>query len=125
MKKLILAMATIGVAAMMVACDDDDSSSAGGSSGNLVSCDMKMSMTDRGMKVETHYCGETENTSENKAILKKECKSYEEDGITYTAKIGTGCPSGADKVCNDEDGTSYFYDDPGLSCEDLMGDDED
>lgn len=125
MKKLIFALATIGIAAMMTACDDDESSSAGGGSGDLISCDMKVSQTIMGKTFEEHSCGEGPNTSENQALIKEYCQTYDEEGLTVTAKIGSGCPSGADKVCDDEGGKTYFYNASGLSCEELMGDDED
>lgn len=67
----------------------------------------------------SHFCGEAANTSENKKHF-EECVSNDESII---ATIGTGCPDGAKKICEDvEDGSKiYFYDDDAnKSCEELM-----
>lgn len=119
MKKMLLAVFSIGLAAMLSACGDDDSSSGG--SGNLISCDMTMSMSFAGVTQTSRWCGEGPNSSENASELKKECVSMEDEGFSVKAEIGSGCPSGAKKICDDEDGRLYYYDDGAdlLSCDEL------
>lgn len=118
MKKMILALAALGVAAMFTACGGDSSSSG---SGNLVSCDLKTSMSLGVLSVTSHMCGEGPSSSEHVAELKKDCVSIEEDGVSVKATIGSGCPGGAKKVCPEEEGSVYYYDDGAdkMSCEDL------
>lgn len=121
MKKIILALTTLGVAAMFTACGDDSSS---GGSGNLVSCDVKVSMSMLGFSMESHTCGEAPNTSANAAKIKEKCntQSVSEEGVSSSVKIGTGCPGGAVLTCPDEDGTAYFYGDDmkGVTCDEVM-----
>lgn len=120
MKKIALALATLGMAAMFTACGDDSSSSGG----KVISCDVKTEMEFLGIKMSTHTCGEAVSTSANVADLNEGCVSVEEFGVTATK--GDGCPSGEVKKCEGDGVTSYFYDDDakGMDCEKLMANDD-
>ena len=115
MKKFIL-VTMIAAAAMFSACgdDDDSSSSTSGGGGSVTSCDVTTSMNGTVM---SHSCMEA---SAGEAV-KAECSALggedvEEEGVkmSYTGKIGSGCPSGYKKTCSGTKGgiaaTLYIYD---------------
>lgn len=134
MKKLALAIAAMGMAAMFTACGSDSSSSSSNAGdGALLSCEMNMHMSLADiMEVNTHFCAEMDYTERNKADVDENCvnQTEEKEGVVMemTAKKGSGCPSGSVLKCTDEDGvTTYFYDKAfaGKSCDDLADDDFD
>lgn len=121
MKKIALALATLGMAAMFTACGDD--SSSGGGSGNLVSCDINMSMPVEGFSFEIHVCGEVPSSSQTAAQVNAKCNSasaadFAEPGMDFSMKKGSGCAGGYVKTCQGADATMYLYDEM-MSCEDF------
>lgn len=114
-KKIALPMAAVAMASF-VACDSESSSSPS----NLTSC-----------YIESAFFGSTcyEVSNVYADSVKANCLA---DGVFITkASIGSGCPSGAVKSCEEvEDGvpgTAYYYGDlyKRVSCEELVDDDDD
>lgn len=130
MKKIILALATLGTTFSFIACGDDSSSSVVESSSStpiedpdsksddLLSCDRTFKTTVEGVTTIKHMCGETSYSPEKEKNM--ECSS---EG-PLTAIKGTGCPSGEKKICeNKEQGVVFYvYDEESAdkSCEELM-----
>lgn len=119
MKKIMLASA-LAAAAMFTACETSD---------DLTSCDININM---GMLGSMHTCGESSDGAYIRQICDEYGKEARDAGLSSNpAKVGSGCPSGAAKVCSGvEDGvsvTAYFYDadDAKMDCEYLMSDEED
>ena len=119
MKKIMLA-SMVAAAAMFTACETTE---------DLTSCDINVNL---GMLGSMHTCGE----STDAAYIRQSCNDVNADarkeGFTSNpGTIGTGCPSGAAKVCSGtQDGvavTGYFYDaaDANIPCESLMSEDDD
>ena len=134
MKKIILALATLGTTFSFIACGDDSSSSVVESSSStpiedpdsksegVLSCDQKLKKTVDGVTSTLHACGEVSYTDEIKELWDEVCPS---EG-PYDAIQGTGCPSGEKMICkNSEAGFDivwYIYDEDAAkkSCEELM-----
>lgn len=117
MKKVILALASLGMAAMFTACDDSSS----GDSGKLVSCDINVSMSAGQFSGERHMCGEAASTSQLASQVDAMCNAssvegYAAMGMNIDLKVGSGCPSGYVKTCPDGEATLYLYDET-LTCE--------
>ena len=100
MKKFILATMIVAAAIFTACGDDDPSSTTSGGSGNVTSCDVTTSVNGIAMY---HTCMEASSGEE----AKRECSALggediEEDGmrLTYSGKLGSGCPSGSKKTCN-------------------------
>ena len=103
--------------------EDPDSKSEG-----VLSCDQKLKKTvDDGVTLTLHACGEVAYTDEIKELFDEVCPS---EG-PYDAIQGTGCASGAKKVCKVDDAgfeiVWYIYneDAAGKSCEELLSEDFD
>ena len=118
MKKIMLA-SMVAAAAIFTACESSD---------DLTSCDIEINL---GMLGSMHTCGE----SSDAAYVRQSCAEVNADaaeaGLSVKpGKVGSGCPSGAAKVCTGpSDGvsiTAYFYDadDAKMSCEYLMSEED-
>ena len=107
MKKIILALAACGMAAMFTACGDDSSSEAP----KVVSCNIQTQFL--GMKMGT--CVEAPAGS----VDPSECEADGEEGVTAT--LGNGCPSGSVLKCLQNGTTMYMYGEifKGMTCDDL------
>lgn len=121
MKRIIPALAFLGMIFTFTACGDDSSSSK---SDKLISCDQRAEWIEAGATFTLHHCVEASYTSENKEIVDRGCKSYELEGGFMTATAGTGCTGDEKKVCESKknDALLYFYDEEEAkkSCEDLL-----
>lgn len=131
MKKLMIA-SMLTAAALFTACEvssESDSTEVG-------SCNINATV----LGISTHTCAESENMSaiqadcnDAQAMFAPSTDDYgfdEPSLYSGTASYGSGCPSGAKKVCDFvEDGvsyTQYFYDAYAAekTCDELLSDDE-
>lgn len=119
MKKIALALAAMGLAAVFTACGDDSSSSGG----KIISCDMKTEFEFMGESLTSHSCAEISSNADAADELEKSCVGAPDFGITATK--GSGCAGGEKKKCASPDGSGavYFYDADAAdsSCDDLLG----
>lgn len=122
MKKVILALASLGMAAMFTACDDSSS----GDSGKLVSCDINVSMSFPVNSMNMRFCGESAKSSEVASQVEQLCgaaaqEQFSSSGYSLDLNKGTGCPSGYVKTCPSGDVTVYIYGDSAseMDCDDV------
>lgn len=113
MRKIALALAAFGIAALFTACESSEA--------NVVSCDTKSTV----FGYTTHVCAETDENSVDAAELQDKCKSTSVEGLAdVRAAIGSGCPNGSLMKCTDGATSRYFYDEGAnnKTCQQLMQD---